>query len=163
MIGSSHFVDMNWDDLRENGVAYVQVDQPVLKGTTEWETRSDFELRDYHTSVERRVLGERWHLGWKRMTKIGDASFFGVGVPSIAGHSGFTREEVEAMGNGNLGWWHHSVENTMDVLDKDRLLPHLKVYAGYLWGMLNDTDPAGSLHSYREENGRAGKRACAPG
>src|SRR5512133_353897 len=70
MIGSSHFVDMNWDDLRENGVAYVQVDQPVLRGTTEWETRSDFELRDFHTSVERRVLGEKWHLGWKRMTKI---------------------------------------------------------------------------------------------
>jgi hypothetical protein len=40
------------------------------------------------------------------------------------------------MGNANLGWWHHSIENTMDVLDKELLEVHLKVHVGYLWGML---------------------------
>jgi hypothetical protein len=136
MIGSSHFVDTYWDDLRENGVAYVQVDQPALKGTTEWETRSDYELHDYHAAVERRILGSGWHFGWRRFVKTGDASFFGVGVPAIAGRSGFSKAAVEAMGNGDLGWWHHSIENTMDVLDKELLEVHLKVYVGYLWGIL---------------------------
>jgi len=136
MIGSSHFVDTYWDDLRENGVAYVQVDQPALKGTTDWETRSDYELHDYHAAVERRILGSGWHLGWRRFVKTGDASFFGVGVPAIAGRSGFTKAAVEAMGDGDLGWWHHSIENTMDILDKELLGVHLKVYAGYLWGLL---------------------------
>ena len=136
MIGSSHFVDTYWDDLRENGVAYVQVDQPALKGTTDWETRSDYELHDYHAAVERRVLGSGWHLGWRRFVKTGDASFFGVGVPAIAGRSGFTKAAVEAMGDGDLGWWHHSIENTMDILDKELLGVHLKVYSGYLWGLL---------------------------
>ena len=136
MIGSSHFVDTYWDDLRENGVAYVQVDQPALKGTTEWETRSDYELHDYHSAVERRILGSGWQLGWRRFVKTGDASFFGVGVPAIAGRSGFTKTAVEAMGDGDLGWWHHSIENTLDILDKDLLGVHLKVYSGYLWGLL---------------------------
>jgi hypothetical protein len=136
MIGSSHFVDTYWDHLRENGVVYVQVDQPALKGTTDWETRSDYELHDYHAAVERRILGTGWHLGWKRFVKTGDASFFGVGVPAIAGRSGFSKPTVEAMGDADLGWWHHSIENTMDILDKELLEVHLKVYMGYLWGIL---------------------------
>ena len=136
MIGSSHFVDTYWDDLRENGVAYVQVDQPALKGTTEWETKSDYELRDYHAAVEKRILGSGWRCEWKRFTKIGDASFFGVGVPGIVGRSGFPAATVQSWGNANLGWWHHSIENTMDILDRESLGVHLKVYTGYLWGML---------------------------
>ncbi|HSR13552.1 MAG TPA: M28 family peptidase [Thermodesulfobacteriota bacterium] len=136
MIGSSHFVDTYWDELRENGVAYVQVDQPALKGTTEWETKSDFELQDYHKAVEKRILGGGWRCGVKRFTKIGDASFFGVGVPGIVGRSGFPAATVDSWGNANLGWWHHSVENTMDILDRESLGIHLKVYTGYLWGLL---------------------------
>jgi hypothetical protein len=136
MIGSSHFVDTHWDELRENGVAYVQVDQPALKGTNEWETKSDYELHDYHAAVEKRILGSGWHCGWKRFTKLGDASFFGVGIPGIVGRSGFPDAKVQAWGNANLGWWHHSIENTMDVLDRESLGVHLKVYTGYLLGLL---------------------------
>jgi len=135
MIGSSTYVDRRWDDLRENAVAYIQIDQPGLVGTTVWESRSDVELRDYHTAIERRILGEM-PLEWGRLTKIGDTSFFGVGVPSIASRSAFTKDEVRAMGMGSLGWWHHTDESTLERLDKDLLGTHLKVYAAYLWGLL---------------------------
>jgi hypothetical protein len=135
MIGSSTFVDRRWDDLRANAIAYVQIDQPALVGTSLWESRSDVELRDYHLAVERRLLGET-HLEWGRLTKIGDASFFGVGVPSIASRGAFTREQVIAMGDANLGWWHHTDENTTARLDKGSLGTHLRVYAAYLWGLL---------------------------
>jgi len=135
MIGSSTFVDRRWDDVREHAVAYVQIDQPALVGTSLWESRSDVELRAYHTAVERRLLGGM-PLEWGRLTKIGDTSFFGVGVPSIASRGGFTREEVKAMGDANLGWWHHTDENTTARLDKASLGAHLQVYAGYLWGLL---------------------------
>ena len=135
MIGSSVFVDRNWEDLRDNAVGYVQIDQPALVGTTVWESRSDVELRDYHTAIERRLLGTM-QLEWGRLTKIGDTSFFGVGVPSIASRSAFTEDEVRAMGMGNLGWWHHTDENTLERLDKDLLGTHLRVYAAYLWGLL---------------------------
>jgi hypothetical protein len=135
MIGSSAYVDRHWDDVHQNAVGYVQIDQPGLVGTTIWESRGDVELRDYHTAVERRILGDM-HLEWGRLTKIGDTSFFGAGVPSIASRSAFTKAEVKAMGDGNLGWWHHTDENTLERLDKDLLQTHLKVYAGYLWGLL---------------------------
>ncbi|HWT83228.1 MAG TPA: hypothetical protein VN648_30970, partial [Candidatus Methylomirabilis sp.] len=125
-----------WDELRENGVAYVQVDQPALKGTTEWETKSDYELHDYHAAVEKRILGSGWKCDWKRFTKLGDASFFGVGVPGIVGRSGYPPATVQDWGNANLGWWHHSIENTTDILDRESLGVHLKVYLGYLWGLL---------------------------
>jgi hypothetical protein len=32
-----------------------------------------------------------------------------------------------------LGWWHHSVENTIDKLDWSRMAVHLRVYAAWLW------------------------------
>jgi len=135
MIGSSTFVDRRWDELNEHAVAYVQIDQPALTGSSLWESRSDVELRDYHTDVERRLLGSREH-EWARLTKIGDTSFFGIGVPSIASRTAFTRAEIRAMGMGNLGWWHHTDENTMERLDKDLLAIHLRIYAGYIWGLL---------------------------
>ena len=135
MIGSSTFVDRSWEDLRDNAVGYVQIDQPALVGTTLWESRSDVELRDYHTAIERRLLGDM-PLEWGRLTKIGDTSFFGVGVPSIASRSAFTKDEVRAMGMGNLGWWHHTDENTVERLDVGLLGMHLRVYAAYLWGLL---------------------------
>ncbi len=135
MIGSSTFVDRNWEDLRDNAVGYVQIDQPALFGTTLWESRGDVELRDYHTAIERRLLGEM-PLEWGRLTKIGDTSFFGVGIPSIASRTAFTKAEIRAMGMGNLGWWHHTDENTMERLDRELLGTHLRVYAAYLWGLL---------------------------
>ena len=135
MIGSSTFVDRHWDLVREHAVAYVQIDQPALLGTTVWESRSDVELRDYHLAVERRLLGNT-RLEWGRLTKIGDTSFFGVGVPTVASRGAFTKDEVTAMGDGNLGWWHHTDENTTARLDKDLLGMHLRVYAAYLWGLL---------------------------
>jgi len=135
MVGSTHFVDSHWDDLRENAVAYLQVDQPGIVGTTIWETKSDVELHDYHFEVERRILGEKMESEWKRLTRTGDSSFFGVGVPSISSRSVFTRAEVDAMGNGDLGWWHHTEANTLDKLDKELLGTHLRVYAAYLWGL----------------------------
>jgi hypothetical protein len=52
------------------------------------------------------------------------------------GRSGYPSATVQAWGNANLGWWHHSIENNMDILDRESLGVHLKVYMGYLWGLL---------------------------
>lgn len=135
MIGSSHFVDVYWDDLRENAVAYLQIDQPAMAGTTLWETKSDVELHDFHAAVEQRVLGGM-EAHWGRLVRTGDTSFFGIGVPSLAGRTAFTKAEVKAMGDGNLGWWHHTDESTIERLDKELLGLHLRVYAAYLAELL---------------------------
>jgi hypothetical protein len=135
MIGSSWFVDRNWDRLREHMVAYMQIDQPSCTGTTWWETRSNAELRRFHQGVEQRLIPQRTR-HWRHATKIGDASFFGLGVPMMAGQGAFTESELKATALANLGWWHHSLECTVDKVNFDYLKEHLRVYGGWLWELL---------------------------
>jgi hypothetical protein len=48
-------------------------------------------------------------------------------------HGAFTEEELKKTALAGLGWWHHSIENTLDKLDFDFMQTHLEVYAAYLW------------------------------
>jgi Peptidase family M28 len=132
MIGSSWFVDRNWDRLREHAVAYLQIDQPACAGTTRWSAASNIELKRFHQGVEKRLLTNR-PCAWRRAVKNGDASFFGLGVPMLAAQGAFTEEELKRTALANLGWWHHSIENTIDKLDFEFMADHLRLYAAYLW------------------------------
>jgi hypothetical protein len=132
MIGSSTFADRNWERLRRHLIAYVQIDQPAIVGTTMWEARSNGELKRFHQGIEKRELGDM-PTEWRRAIKSGDASFMGLGVPMIYGNGRFTDEELKASAHATLGWWHHSVENTVDKLDWPWMQKHLRVYASWLW------------------------------
>ena len=132
MVGSAWYVERNWDRLRAHAVAYLQIDQPACAGTTRWSAASNVELRRFHQHVERQLLGDR-PAQWRRAVKTGDASFFGLGVPMLAAQGAFTEEELKRSALANLGWWHHSLENTLDKVDFADLATHLSVYAGYLW------------------------------
>lgn len=132
MASSAHFVDRNWDELRDHAGAYLQIDQPACAGTLRWTSHSTVELRRLQQEVEATVLGDRPR-SWRRSTKIGDASFFGLGVPMLAGIAGFTAEELAANGNALFGWWHHTTENTLDKVNWNDLILHARVYAAYLW------------------------------
>jgi len=132
MASSTHFVDRNWDVLRDHAAAYLQIDQPACAGTWRWGSHSTVELRRLQQEVEAAVLGDRPRT-WRRSTKIGDASFFGLGVPMLAGIAGFTADELAASGNAPFGWWHHTTENTLDKVNWDDLTVHARVYAAYLW------------------------------
>jgi hypothetical protein len=131
MAGSTWFADHNWDSLRNNCVAYFQIDQPACIGTTEWATSSNPELRAFHTGVEKRLLQK--NIRWERQAKSGDSSFFGIGVPSFQGRGAYTAEELKNTAHATLGWWHHSIENRLDKLDWALMQEHIRVYAAYLW------------------------------
>jgi Peptidase family M28 len=132
MVGSSWYVDRNWDRLRRHAVAYLQIDQPACAGTSRWAASANIELRRFHQETERRLLGNR-PVTWRRAVKNGDASFFGLGVPMLGAQGTFTEEELKLSALANLGWWHHSIDNTIDKLDFDFMQTHLEVYAAYLW------------------------------
>ncbi len=132
MIGSSWFVDRNWDQLREHMMAYLQIDQPACVGTTRWGTSSNVEMKRFHQAVERKTLGNI-PTHWRRAAKNGDSSFFGLGVPMMHGEGSFTEEELQATALATLGWWHHSLENTLDKLDWAWMATHLQIYGAYLW------------------------------
>jgi hypothetical protein len=51
----------------------------------------------------------------------------------IYGMGAFTEAELHATADANMGWWHHSMECTVDKVDFDWMQPHLRVYAAWLW------------------------------
>ena len=135
MISSSRFADVNWDRLRRSCVAYLQIDQPAIIDSSVWNIHSTDDIQSYATQAAREMLGDmpiRWH----RQQKNGDSSFFGVGLACIAGEMSYTDEEIQRTALATLGWWHHSVENTIDKLDKGLLARHLRVYANWMYGLL---------------------------
>ena len=137
MISSSRFADVNWDRLRRSCVGYLQIDQPAIVGASEWHLHSTDDIQAYAMRSAQEMLGDmpiRWH----RQQKNGDSSFFGVGLACVAGEMSFTEEEIRRTALASLGWWHHSVHNTIDKLDKDLLAVHLRVYANWLWGLLTE-------------------------
>jgi hypothetical protein len=132
MAGSAWFADRHWDKLRDHACAYLQIDQPSCAGTTVWHTTSNVELKDFHQREERAQLPGH-EITWKRVAKSGDASFIGVGIPMFQGEGAFTEAELKATALATRGWWHHSIECTIDKLDWDYMQPHMRVYAAYLW------------------------------
>ena len=132
MIGSSWFVDRNWDRLRRSGVAYLQIDQPACIGATGWGSTANTELRRFQQAIDARLTGNRPR-SWRRALKIGDTSFLGVGVPMLTSLATYDAEYLKQTANATLGWWHHTVENTLDKVDWDALPLHLRVYGAYLW------------------------------
>lgn len=132
MIGSGRFADRNWDRLRRDAVAYLQIDQPGCLGTTCWQTMSNPELRRFHETVEAGTLPgiER---RWSRAMKVGDSSFFGMGIPMFAGQGAYRRDELARTANASFGWWHHSIDNTIDKVEWSFMDAHMRTYATYLW------------------------------
>ena len=134
MIGSSWFVDRNWDHLRRNGVAYLQIDQPACIGATCWGSTANTELKRFQQTIDARLVGNRPR-SWRRALKIGDTSFLGVGVPMLTSLATYDPEYLKQTANATLGWWHHTIENTLDKVDWDALPLHLRVYGAYLWDL----------------------------
>lgn len=137
MISSSRFADLNWDRLRRSCIAYLQIDQPAMTGTSEWHLNSTDDIQAYIVrSTQEATQDQPVH--WRRQQKNGDSSFFGVGLASLAGEMSFTEEEIKRTALANLGWWHHSVHNTIDKVDEGLLALHLRVYAHWMWGLLTE-------------------------
>jgi len=135
MVGSSWFVDHHWDDLDQNGMVYINVDSPGMKGTRHYAASCSTELVGFHQAVAREVLGEEAR--HKRLTHIGDQSFMGMGIPSISGRTEYPPEQVQEWHGANLGPWHHSDEMTLDKMDISVMLKAMKVYAGYVVRLCN--------------------------
>jgi hypothetical protein len=135
MISSARFADLHWDRLRKHAVAYLQIDQPAIAGTSTWHLHSTDEAQAWATRAARETLGDV-AIHWRRQRKTGDSSFFGAGLPSVAGLMSFTDEQIQATDLANLGWWHHSIHNTLDKVDRELLAPHLRLYARWMWDLL---------------------------
>jgi hypothetical protein len=88
-------------------------------------------------------------LGGERMSRAGDQSFWGIGIPSLFMGGG----EQPAEGGVNVaaaifggatrkgagfGWWWHTPDDTIDKIDPELLVRDTRVYVHALWRLLTD-------------------------
>lgn len=136
MSGSSWYVDNFWDDLRENCVLYFNCDSPGMIEATHYMSRSTEEAEAFHRQAIIDLLGKKHPYLIQRAPKIGDQSFFGIGIPSLLGRMLQSPELQKKWGNATLGWWYHSESDTLDKCDKDVFEKTLKGYALSLYRLL---------------------------
>jgi len=132
--GSSWYADDNWLDLRDNGVAYLHIDLPGLKGADSLWYQHMAELADEHfdaiqtaTNLDLREQEESYLGATGRPARNSDQSFWGTGLSSLLSGGRLTPETDEGGPVGG-GWWWHTPEDTRDKVDLDVLVEETKLY-----------------------------------
>jgi len=153
--GSTYFVDTHWDDLTKRCVAYVNIDNPGILGTSVPYARSAPEVREFLLKVISEVWGNEGI--WKMPYKGGDQSFFGVGVPYINFATGYTPQELERLNWASLSPWLHSEADTLDKIDLELYERHLHFFATLTLRLCNAeiipynlSEPVGLLKAHLE-------------
>lgn len=146
--GSTWYADTHWAELARRCVVHVNVDSTGAKGNT---VLSDAPCSAELCGVARdaiRVRGGQEHDG-HRMSRAGDQSFWGIGVPSMfmgmgeqpAGSAeSFTRSVFGggARKGAGFGWWWHTPDDTLDKMDPDLLVRDTQIYVHTIGRLLTD-------------------------
>jgi hypothetical protein len=132
--GSTWFVDTYWDKIRGSCIAYVNIDNPGVLGTSVPMMIGVTEIRDFLEDL----VEEMWGKGeWHDVDKGGDESFFGIGIPYMSFYTGYTPEKIKEMNWASLSPWIHSEADTLDKIDKDLFSKHLTFYAILVFRLCN--------------------------
>jgi hypothetical protein len=83
------------------------------------------------------------------MSRAGDQSFWGIGIPSV--FMGMGEQPLGGADNvmgailggsnrkaAGFGWWWHTPDDTLDKMDRDLLVRDTRVYVHTLWRVLTD-------------------------
>ncbi len=142
--GSTWYADTHWDDLYRHAVLHLNVDSAGAKGATVLsEAQTMAETWGSAARCIKDVSGQ--DLVRRRIGRMGDQSFWGIGLPSMfvdvsaqpAGESPAGAAIASLSGgaskSGGLGWWWHTTEDTLDKIDRAHLHRDAQVYALVLW------------------------------
>ncbi|MFB3884403.1 MAG: M28 family peptidase [Thermodesulfobacteriota bacterium] len=132
---STWYLDNFWEDIRDHAVAFVVMDAIGRLGSSGFESRNTEDVRKFHERVIKEVLGIE--VKSNRVSKIGDQSFWGMGIPSTAGNTTFTDEQSAAMG-GNPHWYSHTIEDTLDKVDMQLVSIPFKINATSVLRLCNN-------------------------
>jgi len=138
--GSAWYADNFWLDLEKNCVAHVNVDSLGARGATLLsEAPVMSSARDFASAIVEKVAGQK--LSGRDLSRAGDQSFVGIGMPSIfmelsqvpieAKGVESTAKALNVIGSSlsGLGWWWHTPEDTIDKIDPGNLLRDARIYA----------------------------------
>jgi hypothetical protein len=135
--GSAWYVDNNWDQLRDNCIANFTIDSPGIIRASRYLAYTSSELRDFTQNSLKDMLAEEVIIS--DLKKIGDQSFMGLGLPSIYGRMALSEKEIRENNGATLGWWNHTIEDTLDKADPDILTKDLTAYTVLIAGLANAT------------------------
>lgn len=160
--GSTWYADTHWEDLYRHAVLHLNVDSPGGKGATVLsEAPTMAETWGLAARCIKDVCGQ--DLARRRMGRMGDQSFWGIGVPSmfveLSAQPPEASAEARALASlhggapttGGLGWWWHTPEDTVDKIDPAFLRRDAQVYALVLWRVCTSPILPLDYHAAAEE------------
>jgi hypothetical protein len=146
--GSAWYADTHWDELVRRCVVHVNVDSTGARGNTVMaDALSSAELFGLAAEAVKAQGGQ--DLDGTRMSRAGDQSFWGIGVPSLfmgmgeqpAGSADSIMGAIlggSSRKGAGFGWWWHTPEDTLDKMDPDLLVRDTRVYVHAIWRLLTD-------------------------
>ena len=144
--GSAWYADHRWQELERRCAVHVYVDSAGAKGNT---VLADMPVCAELKTFAREVILEQGQqeLTGLRMSRAGDQSFWGIGVPSL-----FMTVGEQPLGSGEnilgsifagsgrkgagFGWWWHTPDDTLDKMDESLLGRDTRIYLHAIWGLL---------------------------
>ncbi|QKC93212.1 M28 family peptidase [Mesorhizobium sp. NZP2234] len=168
--GSAWYADSHWSELESRCVAHVNVDSTG--------GRNNNVLIHAPASVELVELAResvqtqgKQTISGKRVSRAGDQSFWGIGVPSIfmgigeqslSGDADASSTLTKGMDLPSFGWWWHTPEDTLDKMDDEVLVRDTRVYVHAIWRLLTDErlpiDPGAQVDQLQAEVKLLGKK-----
>ena len=133
--GSAYYADTHWEDVEQNCIMHLNTDSTGATGATN--------LLDANVMAETRGVAAHAVGGitggafrGRRISRNGDQSFWGAGVPSL--FVSLSQQAPSPAGGGGLGWWWHTRHDLPDKIDPDFLVRDTQVYAVVATRMLGD-------------------------
>lgn len=130
--GSACFVDAHWEHINRHAAAYFNIDSVGMKNTSEFQINTCPELSGFSRRIAEGCFGKSATIKLSDLKRVGDQSFFGIGVPAATGRHMFPMETVRAENGATLGWFNHTEFDTIDVLDENVLARDLAWCASFV-------------------------------
>ena len=135
--GSTWYADHFFDDLHDNGVAYMAIDSPGVRNATALEAEGMFEAKHFLEST----LAEQLNTPIRatRNFRYNDESFWGIGLPSLTLYPAIPHghpDRAKDAGGSAYGAWWHTREDTLDKADRNLLVRDTRLYLSVLWPLL---------------------------
>ena len=175
--GSGWYADSFWQDIYDNGIAYLNIDSPGTRGATVYKLRHQMaEISRFNENLVAELTGSliareaHGRLGRyvspTRSFRGADQSFSNIGLTSIGAYSMLPddhpdRGTVEGCGGA---WWWHTKEDTIDKADADVLAKDTRVFLSIILRLATSSvlpfdfsataqDYLDALREYEEESG----------
>ncbi|PXW57841.1 PA domain-containing protein [Chelatococcus asaccharovorans] len=136
--GSTYFVDSHWERINRDAVAYFNIDSVGMKGTSEFHINSCPELAAFSETLSHAVFDDSLPQKVTTLGRVGDQSFFGIGVAAATGRHSYGADIVKAHNGATLGWYNHTEYDTIDVMDPEALEADLDWCSRYVHALATE-------------------------